>query len=125
MLGSGAMTNSIDDVCRKADVVMLVGSNPEEAHPVIGMQLRAAVERGKIIVMTTQVPNEGSDLMVYHVGGHLKSTLRLLEAYDMTTEAAVAKLMWALAQTKDPAEVTRYFYTPVANDILRVPGESL
>ena len=25
----------------------------------------------------------------------------------------------------DPAEVTRYFYTPVANDILRVPGESL
>ena len=36
------MTNSIDDVCRKADVVMLVGSNPEEAHPVIGMQLRAA-----------------------------------------------------------------------------------
>ena len=46
MLGSGAMTNSIDDVCRKSDVVMLVGSNPEEAHPVIGMQLRAAVERG-------------------------------------------------------------------------------
>ena len=52
MLGSGAMTNSIDDVCRKADVVMLVGSNPEEAHPVIGMQLRAAVERGcRLIVV--------------------------------------------------------------------------
>ncbi len=52
MLGSGAMTNSIDDVTRKADVVMLVGSNPEEAHPVIGMQLRAAVERGcRLIVV--------------------------------------------------------------------------
>ena len=52
MLGSGAMTNSIDDVCRKADVVMLVGSNPEEAHPVIGIQLRAAVERGcRLIVV--------------------------------------------------------------------------
>ena len=48
-----------------------------------------------------------------------------METYDMTLEMAVAKLMWALAQTKDPAEVTRYFYTPVANDILRVPGESL
>ena len=46
MLGSGAMTNSIEDVTRKADVIMLVGSNPEEAHPVIGMQIRAAVERG-------------------------------------------------------------------------------
>ncbi len=41
MLGSGAMTNSIEDVTRQADVIMLVGSNPEEAHPVIGMQLRA------------------------------------------------------------------------------------
>ncbi len=46
------MTNSIDDVTRLADVIMLVGSNPEEAHPVIGMQIRAAVERGcRLIVV--------------------------------------------------------------------------
>ena len=102
-----------------------VGGLPEYDGGHLYDVVRRGVERGKIVVMTTQVPNEGSDLTVYHVGGHLKSTLRLLEAYDMTTEAAVAKLMWALAQTKDPAEVTRYFYTPVANDILRVPGESL
>ena len=76
------------------------------------------VERGKIVVMTTQVPNEGSDLTVYHVGGRLKSTLRLLEAYDMTTEAAVAKLMWIMGQTRDFAEAERLFYTPVARDIL-------
>ena len=80
--------------------------------------LRAAVERGKIIVMTTQVPNEGSDLTVYHVGGHLKQTLRLLEAYDMTTEAAVAKLMWIMGQTHDFAEAEKLFYAPVARDIL-------
>ena len=86
----------------------------EEFYPVI----RDAVERGKIVVMTTQVPNEGSDLAVYHVGGHLKSTLRLLEAYDMTTEAAVAKLMWILGRTKDFDEAERLFYAPVAKDIL-------
>lgn len=52
MLGSGAMTNSIEDVTRASDVIMLVGSNPEEAHPVIGMQIRAAVERGcRLIVV--------------------------------------------------------------------------
>ncbi|MFR1640654.1 MAG: molybdopterin oxidoreductase family protein, partial [Eggerthellaceae bacterium] len=46
------MTNSIEDITRQADLVMLVGSNPEEAHPVIGMQLRAAVERGcRLIVV--------------------------------------------------------------------------
>lgn len=80
--------------------------------------IRRGVEQGKIVVMTTQVPNEGSDLTVYHVGGHLKSTLRVLEAYDMTSEAAVAKLMWILGQTHDFAEVERLFYTPVARDIL-------
>ena len=80
--------------------------------------LRGAVERGRILVMTTQVPNEGSDLSVYHVGGHLKQTLRLLEAYDMTTEAAVAKLMWIMGRTHDFAEAEQLFYAPVAGDIL-------
>lgn len=51
-LGSGAMTNPITDIAENAEVIMLVGSNPEEAHPVIGMQLRKAVERGtKLIVV--------------------------------------------------------------------------
>ena len=54
--------------------------------------IHRGIARGKLVVMTTQVPNEGSNLAVYHVGGRLKSALCLLEAYDMTTEAAVAKL---------------------------------
>jgi formate dehydrogenase alpha subunit len=46
------MTNSIEDVCEQAEVILLVGSNPEEAHPVMGMRLRQAVERGaKLIVV--------------------------------------------------------------------------
>ena len=73
---------------------------------------------GKFIVMTTQVQNEGSDLSVYSVGHSLKSNPLVLEAYDMTTEAVYAKMMWILGQTKDPAEVSRLFYTPVAHDIL-------
>ncbi len=72
----------------------------------------------KIIVLTTQVANEGSDLGVYHVGHRLKNDLRVLEAYDMTTEAVVAKLMWILGRTRDWDEVKQLFYTPVARDIL-------
>lgn len=50
-LGSGAMTNPIRDITRNADLIFLIGSNPEEAHPVVGMQLRQAVQRGcKLIV---------------------------------------------------------------------------
>lgn len=46
------MSNTIRDVTENAKVIMLVGSNPEEAHPVIGMQIRAAIERGcRLIVV--------------------------------------------------------------------------
>ena len=45
------MTNTVADITQLADVIMLVGSNPEEAHPVIGMQLRQAVERGAHLIV--------------------------------------------------------------------------
>ena len=50
-LGSGAMTNPIADITNDVDVIMLVGSNPEEAHPVIGMQIRQAVARGTRLIV--------------------------------------------------------------------------
>lgn len=83
--------------------------------------IRQAEEAGKTVVLSTQVQNEGSDLAVYNVGHRLKTDLGVLESYDMTTEAAVAKLMWILAQTRDREEVARLFYTPVAQDILSMP----
>ncbi|MBR2894959.1 MAG: asparaginase [Oscillospiraceae bacterium] len=80
--------------------------------------VKRGLDAGKTVVMTTQVENEGSDLAVYHVGNTIKRNLPILEAYDMTTEAVVAKLMWILAQTKDQNAVKEMFYTPVACDIL-------
>ena len=80
--------------------------------------VKAGLEAGKTVVMTTQVENEGSDLSVYHVGTNIKRNLPILEAYDMTSEAVCAKLMWILAQTTDRAWVEELFYTPVACDIL-------
>ncbi len=50
-LGSGAMTNPIADITGDVDCIMLVGSNPEEAHPVIGMQIRQAVDRGARLIV--------------------------------------------------------------------------
>ena len=49
-LGSGAMTNSIAEVV-DADVILVSGSNTTETHPVIGAQIRQALQRGaKLIV---------------------------------------------------------------------------
>lgn len=42
----------------------------------------------------------------------------VLEARDMTPEAVAVKLMWALGQTDDRAEVMRLFETPIECDIV-------
>ena len=85
---------------------------------------RKAIEKwismGKAVVMTTQVTNEGSNMSVYEVGNKIKTEFGLLEAYDMTLEATVTKLMWILAQTKDPHEIKKLFYKTINRDILFV-----
>lgn len=73
---------------------------------------------GKTIIMSTQVPHEGSDMEVYQVGYTIKEKYELMEAYSMTTESIVTKLMWILAQTDDPARIRNLFYTPIRNDII-------
>lgn len=72
--------------------------------------------KGKIIVMTTQVMSEGSDIGVYSVGQPLLDR-QILQAYDMTLEAVVSKLMWILPQTKKFERVKTLFYKEVAHDI--------
>lgn len=73
---------------------------------------------GKTVIMTTQVTNEGSNMSVYEVGKNIKQELGLLEAYDMTLEAVVTKLMWILGQTKDPEQIRLMFYQTINRDVL-------
>ena len=48
--GSGAMTNSINEV-GKAACILAIGTNTTSAHPVIGLQIKSATEKGaKLIV---------------------------------------------------------------------------
>ncbi len=51
-IGSGAMSNSLDDVAEQAAAFFVIGSNTTEQHPVFGSMLRQAVLRreAKLIV---------------------------------------------------------------------------
>ena len=48
--GSGAMTNSADDLM-KAEVILVTGSNTTESHPIIGLNIREAVARGAKLLL--------------------------------------------------------------------------
>lgn len=119
----GMDRSALDFFFERSDAVIIesfgVGGVPEAGGFYDSIEEWKA--RGKLAILTTQVENEGSDLAVYRVGYRLKKDLGVLEAYDMTTEAVLAKLMWALGQTRDTARVTELFYTPVAMDMYPVP----
>ena len=75
--------------------------------------------KGKYVVMTTQVANEGSNMTVYEVGKRVKQDFKLFEAYDMTLEAVITKMMWLMGKgTADYEEMKKEFYTEVNHDIL-------
>ncbi len=75
--------------------------------------------KGKYVVMTTQVANEGSNMTVYEVGKRVKQDFKLFEAYDMTLEAVITKMMWLMGKgTADYGEMKQEFYTEVNHDIL-------
>ena len=76
------------------------------------------IEAGKPVCMATQVTHEGSDMEVYQVGKVIKERFPVLESYDMTLEASVTKMMWALGQTRDMEKFKELFYTTINHDLL-------
>ena len=71
----------------------------------------------KILILTTQVTYEGSDVGIYEVGKRVKNRFRFLEAHDMTIEAVVTKSMWLLAQNCDSFDqLQQRFYRQVNFD---------
>ena len=96
-----------------------VGGLPGGGEGPLARAMGAWMEAGRTIVMMTQVPYEGSDMARYQVGQQVKARYPLIEAYNMTLEAAATKLMWALGQTGEPEEVRALFCRPIQHDLIR------
>ena len=100
-----------------------VGGVPYYATADFAREVGAWVEAGKVVIMTTQVIYEGSDMSVYQVGHQIKQAYGVIEAYDMTLEAVVTKTMHLLPRCPDLAAFREQFLTPVSHDILLPAGE--
>lgn len=68
-------------------------------------KLRMLRERNIRVMVVTQCMYEKADLSIYEVGTQLLKA-SVMSGMDMTTEAAVTKMMWALAQSDTDALLT-------------------
>jgi formate dehydrogenase major subunit/formate dehydrogenase alpha subunit len=66
--GSGAMSNSMDDVAKQAKAFLVIGSNTTEQHPVFGTMLRRAVRfRGAKLVVADPRKIDLTEFATLHV----------------------------------------------------------
>ena len=78
--------------------------------------IRSAIEKGISVVVTTQCLYDSSDLRVYQVGNRLLE-LGVIQGRDMTTEAAMTKLMWAIGQGMNQKEIQKLFTLSLAGEV--------
>ena len=78
--------------------------------------IHKVIEKGMQVVVRSQCFYEPSDLTAYQVGVKLLEA-GAIPAGDMTCEAAVTKLMWALANCKDTGEIRQCFQTNLVGEI--------
>ena len=78
--------------------------------------LKKLIQRGIPVILASQCLYEASTPDIYEVSHSLREA-GVISAGDMTTEAAVTKLMWVLGHTRDMEEISRMMNTDYCGEI--------
>jgi len=114
MLGTGAATNTFDDI-ERASLIMVVGCNPTSNHPIVGARIRQAVKNGAklIVIDPRRIPL--TEVATHHLPVIPGGNIPLLHAMAHTIiEAGGADLPFIAQRVEGYEAFTRFVqnYSP-------------
>ncbi len=78
--GTGAATNSIDDLY-KTGCILMIGANPNAAHPVTGARIRAVAQAGVPLIVIDPIKTELARYALYHLQNRPGTNVALLNMF--------------------------------------------
>jgi len=128
--GSGAMTNSFDDLAADSQIYFVIGSNTTEQHPVLGMRIRQAVkQRGAKLIVCDPRAIPLAEVATLHIRQRPGSDIALLNgiahvlvAEELYDSAYVAERCEGFDELK--AKVAEYTPARVA-EICGIPAQQI
>ncbi len=113
----GMSSSVINGILKAGDKgIVLEGTGLGHVPESLFAGIKRAVAKRVPVVMTSQCLWGRVDMKVYSTGRDLLK-LGVIPGEDMLPEVAWLKLMWALAQTKDPKEVSKLMKSNLAGEI--------
>ncbi len=126
--GSGAMTNSINEIA-DARLLLVIGSDTTEQHPMIGMHMLEAVDKGAILIVADPRKTQLADLAHIHLRHRIGTDVALLNSimYVMIREKLVdISFVKRRTENFNAFKNTVMQYPPeVAEQITGVPPEDI
>ena len=107
-------------------ILVTAGPTREHLDPVRFLSNRSTGKMGFAVAAAAAAAGHEAVLVAGPVSLATPEGVRrvdVISARDMTTEAVVTKLMWALGQTDDPDEVRRIFATCYCGEITLAPPD--
>jgi glutamyl-tRNA(Gln) amidotransferase subunit D len=95
--------------------LVLAGTGLGHVHSAHLGWIRAAIDRGEVVAMTTQCLAGNAEPFVYATGRELQRA-GVLYLGDLLPETAYAKLLWALGHASDPRGVEALMLADVAGE---------
>lgn len=100
----------------KGIVLKTYGAGNSPSEPWFTSLIREATDRGVVVVNVTQCPNGGVHDELYETGNCLAKA-GVVSGHDMTSEAAITKLMYLFGMGLKPDAVKRYINSDLCGEV--------